>query len=322
MKGGENKEIISVQGLSKSYGELRALSNVSFSVKKGEIFAYLGPNGAGKTTTINILCGLLQRDAGQVSICGEDIAVNPVYVKKRIGVVQEESNLWPELSCRRNLEYTGELYGLPKSVRKKRADELLQVFGLAERGSDPFRALSRGMKRRLCVAAALIHSPEVLFLDEPTSGLDVPGARALRSLIKKINREGTTIFLTTHNMMEAENLSHRLLILLRGRVVDEGTVAEIRRRMGRTSTVSVSFSADVEVEDLQRACPSVKAVLSVNPDGRWSLEVNDVHAAVGELARFAEGHGVRILEIEAAAASLEDAFMAVIQQNYTVTGGG
>jgi ABC-2 type transport system ATP-binding protein len=155
--------LIKAQGLRKCYGATTALDGVTFRVPEGEVFAYLGPNGAGKTTTINILCGLLQRDDGEVTIGGLDINREPVEVKQRIGVVPEESNLYPELSCRRNLEYIAELFGLPRSSRRARTDFLLEAFRLGDKATSPFRSLSRGMKRRLTVAAALIHSPEGFF---------------------------------------------------------------------------------------------------------------------------------------------------------------
>lgn len=304
---------IEVQGLCKSYGETRALENVGFTLRRGEVFGYLGPNGAGKTTTVNILCGLLERDAGEVMICGLDINRDPVAVKKQIGVVPEESNLYPELTCRRNLEYLGELYGLSRAARRTRAHDLLKVFDLVGKETAPFGALSRGMKRRLTVAAALIHSPEVVFLDEPTAGLDVPSARSLRTLIQTINRDGATVFLTTHNLAEAEALCDRVLILGKGRVVTEGTAVEIRQRVEKTRTLSVILSGDVAERSLREACPAVHSVSSI--EGTWRLEVTDPHAAVAQILSFAEEQGVRVLEIGTATASLEDAFMTILKDN-------
>ncbi len=309
--------IIHVRGLCKSYGNTSALDNVGFSVRRGETFGYLGPNGAGKTTTINILSGLLRRDAGEVSICGADIARDPVAVKQRIGVVPEDSNLYPELSCRRNLEYLGELYGLSRSVRRARAEALLKTFGLEERSPDLFRTLSRGMKRRLTVAAALIHSPEVLFLDEPTTGLDVPSARALRSLIQTVSRDRATVFLTTHNLAEAEALCDRVLILVKGRVVVEGTAAEIRQRVETARTLSVTFSPNLTRESLRDACPAAQAATFADPG--WNLEVSDVHAAVRQIVSLAEREGARVLDIKTSEASFEDAFMRILENR---SGGG
>ncbi len=305
---------IYVRGLCKSYGEVRALDEVSFAVYRKEVFAYLGPNGAGKTTTINIMSGLLPQDAGEVRVCGLDITRDPVAVKQRIGVVPEESNLYPELSCRRNLEYLSELYGLSRASRRKRTDDLLTIFDLTDKATAPFRALSRGLKRRLTVAAALVHSPEVLFLDEPTTGLDVPSARALRSLIRALNRawgRGTTVFLTTHNLAEAEALSDRVLVLVKGRVVTAGTPAEIRQQVEKAKTVSVTFSADVAEGALRKGCPAVRSVCPV--DGAWRLEVTDTHAAVAQLVSFAEKEGLRVSEIGTITPTLEDAFVAILE---------
>lgn len=304
---------IQVRGLHKTYGKTQALEDVSFTVHEGEVFGYLGPNGAGKTTTVNILCGLLNRDAGDVRIFDLDIERDSVAVKQRIGVVPEESNLYPELTCRRNLEYLGELYGLSREARRKRAGELLETFNLDDREAVSFRALSRGLKRRLTVAAALIHSPEIVFLDEPTAGLDVPSARSLRALITTINRNGTTVFLTTHNLAEAEALCDRVLILVKGHVVTEGTASEIRQRMERTRSLSVHLSGDVAEDSLREACPAVHSASSI--DGAWRLEATDVHAAVSQLVAFAERQGVRVVDIGTATPSFEDVFMSILGED-------
>jgi ABC-2 type transport system ATP-binding protein len=317
---GEAPVKVRVTGLTKSYGELKALAGVSFVVRQGEVLAYLGPNGAGKTTTINILCGLLDRDGGEVSICGVDVARDPVFVQSRIGVVPEGSNLYPELACRRNLEYLGELYGLARVARKERASELLDLFGLGEKAAAPFRTLSRGMKRRLTVAAALVHHPEIVFLDEPTVGLDVPSARALRALIQEINRDGTTVLLSTHNLSEAEALCDRVLILVKGRVVAEGTGAEIQQRVERARTVSVAFSGDASAESLRGACPSVRTAAHV--DGKWRLEVDDLHTAVCDLVAFAQQRTLRILELDTAGVTLEEAFISILDDNVREPGVG
>jgi len=316
----ELTEIIRVSGLSKAYGPLQALQDVHFTLRRQEILAYLGPNGAGKTTTIKILSGLLNRDAGEVAICGTDVALDPVFVKQRIGVVPDESNLYPELNCRRNLDYLGELYGLPRPRRQARTTELLAQFDLTAKAAAPFGALSRGLKRRLTIAAALMHNPEVLFLDEPTTGLDVPSARALRDLIKFINQQGTTVFLTTHNLQEAEALCRRVVILIKGRVVAQGTTGEIRDRVRRVNLLTVTFSGEVQPEGLRQTCP---AVLAVTPhDHAWRLEVSDTHTALAQLLAFGETAGLRLEGINSTGASLEDAFMEILQDNLTDLGKG
>jgi len=311
---------VRVSRLEKAYGEVKALAGVTFSVRRGEIFGYLGPNGAGKTTTINILCGLVDRDGGEVAVSGLDVRTDPVGVKERIGVVPEESNLYPELTCRANLEYLGELYGLPRRLRRERAGELLEMFDLAGKADAPFRTLSRGMKRRLTVGAALVHSPAILFLDEPTAGLDVPGARALRRLITSVKGEGTTVFLTTHNLLEAEQLCDRVLILVGGRVTAEGTAREIRRRVERARTLAVAFSGEVASEVLCAACPAVRSAQA--GDDVWKLEVADAHEAIVQIVAFARSRDLRITELSTAVASLEEAFIRILGDDERKRGDG
>lgn len=306
----ETQVAVRVRDLNKSYGTIVALDGVSFDVSKARVFAYLGPNGAGKTTTINILCGLLERDGGEVSILGRDVARDPVFVKSRIGVVTENSNLYPELHCRRNLEYLGELYGLSGAERRNRAEELLCGFELTEKADAPFGSLSRGMKRRLTIGASLVHRPEVLFLDEPTTGLDVPSAKALRRLVRKIVDDGTTVLLTTHNLFEAEELAYDVAVLVGGRIVARGSVDEIKRRVGGARSVAVRFSGTFHEDALTSACPAVK---SAKPqDGYWRLDVVDLHEALGQLIAFCRQRGCRIEDVGSKEPTLEDAFVSLL----------
>jgi len=304
---------VRVGGLRKSYGAVVALAGVSFDVRRGRVFAYLGPNGAGKTTTINILCGLLGRDGGEVSILGRDVAHDPVFVKSRIGVVTENSNLYPELRCRRNLQYVGQLYGLPRAEGRSRAAELIEGFGLAEKADQPFGALSRGMKRRLTVAAALVHRPKVLFLDEPTTGLDVPSAKSLRGLIRRIVGGGTTVFLTTRNLFEAEELADDVAVLIGGRIVARGSVAEIKGCVGRARSVSVRFSGPVDADILKSACPAIRSAKL--QDGYWRLDVADLHEALGQVVAFCRREGLRVDEVGTREPTLEDAFVSLLTEN-------
>ena len=316
----EAQVAVRVGGLRKSYGMLVALDRISFDVQRGRVLAYLGPNGAGKTTTIRILCGLLDRDSGEVSILGRDVARDPVFVKSRIGVVTENSNLYPELRCRRNLEYVGELYGLPGADRRIRADELIERFGLAAKADQPFGALSRGMKRRLTVAAALVHRPEVLFLDEPTTGLDVPSAKSLRGLIRQIVGDGTTVFLTTHNLFEAEELADDVVVLVGGRIVARGSVAEIKRRVGGARGVSVRFSGPVDRDALRSACPAIQSAKL--QDGSWRLDVADLHEALGQVVAFCRREGLRVVEVGTKEPTLEDAFVSLLTETGQPDGRG
>lgn len=307
---------VRVGGLRKNYGAIVALDDVSFDVRRGGVFAYLGPNGAGKTTTINILCGLLERDGGEVSILGRDVADDPVFVKSRIGVVTENSNLYPELRCRRNLEYVGELYGLPRAERRSRASELIERFGLAEKADHPFGSLSRGMKRRLTIAAALVHRPAVFFLDEPTTGLDVPSAKSLRGLIRRIVGDGITVFLTTHNLFEAEELADDVAVLVGGRIVARGSVAEVKRRVGGARSVSMRFSGPVDADMLKSACPAIHSARF--QDGSWHLDVVDLHDALDQLMAFSRREGLRVDEVGTREPTLEDAFVSILTENAQV----
>jgi len=305
------KSAINICGLTHRFGEVVALDRVECHVARGEIFGYLGPNGAGKTTTINILTGLLEPDAGEVTIAGLRPEHDSVEIKRQIGLVPEESNLYPELSCRRNLEYLGELYGLKRQQRRERSSELLTQFDLAAQFEKPFRALSRGMKRRLTLAAALMHSPEILFLDEPTAGLDVPGARALRALLQRIHKSGTTIFLTTHNLAEAEQLCDHIAILVRGKVLASGTTLEVQEHVEHAGKrLTVSFSGEVDRAVLQECCSAVTSV--ERPGDAWRLGVTDVHRAVVQLSSFAERRNLSITGLTSDTGNLEDAFMSIL----------
>src|SRR4030043_2242305 len=210
--------IIRVNDLTKSYGPNLAVDHVSFDVKEGEVFGFLGPNGAGKTTTIRMMVGLTQPSSGTPFISGHDILKDPVKVKQTIGLVPETSNLYGELTSLENLIYQAELYGVARRERKNRALQLLEEFGLKEHQEKPFQKLSRGLKRRLTIATALINNPTILFLDEPTTGLDVMSARGLRKLIGDLKKKGITIFLTTHYIPEAEGLCDRIGIIVKGKI--------------------------------------------------------------------------------------------------------
>jgi ABC-2 type transport system ATP-binding protein len=191
----DNVNAIAVQGLAKGFGEVQAVADVSFQVHEGELFGFLGPNGAGKTTTINMLTGLARPDAGKMRIAGIDCTGNPKAAQHLIGVVPDESNLYPELTGFDNLCFCASLYGMKKNQREARARELLEMFGLASAADRKFAGYSRGMKRKLTIAAGIIHNPPILFLDEPTTGIDVSSARQIRQLIDDLHWAGTTIFL-------------------------------------------------------------------------------------------------------------------------------
>jgi len=210
---------IEVKELTRYYGSLLAVDHINFAVKKKEIFGLLGPNGAGKTTTIRMICGMLRPSSGTAFVSGFDVSQKPLEVKRRIGLVPDISNLFGELSARVNLEFMGKLYDLDKKTRRERIDQVLELFHLKERQNDLIKYYSKGMHRRLTIAAALIHQPEILVMDEPTSGLDAQTARLVREIITDLHKEGRTILLTTHQIEEADRLVQRVGIIDRGRMI-------------------------------------------------------------------------------------------------------
>ncbi len=224
-----------MEGLTKDYGRLRALSGISFSIREGELFALLGPNGAGKTTTIRILTGLTRATAGRVYFFGRSIFEDPLYAKRMAGLVPQATNLDLELTVWENLFIHGLLFGMSRGRIRDRAAELLRFAGLWERRRDRVRTLSGGMRRRLLIIRALMHEPRILFLDEPTVGLDPHIRRRLWGLIKQIQARGTTILLTTHYIEEAEFLADRVAFLDRGRIVALDTPQNLMATLGEVA---------------------------------------------------------------------------------------
>jgi ABC-2 type transport system ATP-binding protein len=210
--------ILEAVSLTKKYGDFTAVNNLDFNVVEGEIFGFLGPNGAGKTTTINMLTGLARVTSGSVYLSGIDYTHNTKKAQRLMGIVPDESNLYDEMDGFQNLTFCAALYGMEKHIREERAERLLRQFGLAEAGKRPFKAYSKGMKRKLTIAAGIIHEPKILFLDEPTTGIDVASARQIRKLSLDLNKKGITIFLTTHYIEEAERLCHRVAFIVDGKI--------------------------------------------------------------------------------------------------------
>ncbi len=220
-------EVLKAENLVKQFDTVTAVAGVSFSVRRGEIFGFLGPNGAGKTTTINLLTGLARPSSGSMYLEGEEYTSNQKKAQAVMGVVPDESNLYDELDGFDNLTFCAALYGTDRRRRERQAKELLEQFGLAQAGKRPFRAYSKGMKRKLTIAAGIIHEPKILFLDEPTTGIDVMSARQIRALIGELNRRGTTIFLTTHYIEEAERLCHRIAFIVEGKIIHTGSLQDL-----------------------------------------------------------------------------------------------
>jgi ABC-2 type transport system ATP-binding protein len=224
--------VISVEGLRYNYGKVTAVDDISFNVKKGQIFSFLGPNGAGKTTTINILTTLMPIQKGKVTIAGFDLEKQQDSVRKSIGIVFQNQTLDWNLSVWETLEFHGRLYSIPKSSRHPRIDELINLVELTEKRNELVKNLSGGMKRRLEIARGLLTRPKILFLDEPTIGLDPHTRMEIWNYMKEVNHEGVTIFLTTHYMDEADNLSDEICIIDKGKIIANGTSESLKNSLG------------------------------------------------------------------------------------------
>lgn len=302
--------IIEVRNLSKHFGDFKAVKDVNFSVEPGEVFAFLGPNGAGKTTTINMLTGLAKPTSGSILIDGCDGMKDIKSVQQKIGIVPDESNLYEDLSGYENLVFCASLYGMRKKDRETRAKQLLEQFGLADTGNRPFKAYSKGMKRKLTIAAGIIHSPKILFLDEPTTGIDVESARQIRRLAKDLNGNGTTIFLTTHYIEEAERLCSRVGFIVKGKVVRIDSVGNLMKEHEKEYVIEFTLeNYDPSLnEAMIKAFPGVK----VNRVNNEKLRVIPKEkAALAPFINFFEESKKPVYEARIIRPTLEDVFVKI-----------
>jgi ABC-2 type transport system ATP-binding protein len=287
---------------------LLAVDHVSFEVQPGEVFGYLGPNGAGKTTTIKMLTGLLRPSEGTAYIEGHDISRDLRPIKRSIGVVPEVSNVYDELSAWDNLTFAAELYGVPRGEREGRAKELLEEFDLYERRHTKVGSFSRGMKRRLTIAMALVHRPSILFLDEPTTALDARSAIFVRDLIRRLKDENITIFLTTHYIEEADQLCDRVAIINQGQIVANDAPEKLKSLILGVHTVEVSFDGGGEgrASDLQ-VIPGCDAV--VKQGDKFKLYTQEPSEMLPRLVGYAGEHALKVVSLNTLKPRLEDVFL-------------
>lgn len=298
---------ISVSSLSKNFGAIRAVDGISFEVKRGELFGFLGPNGAGKTTTQRMLTGILKPNGGTIHIMGFDLLKNPFPAKILMGIVPEMSNAYIDLSAWENLMLMGQLYGVPKKKREKKGLELLSLLGLQKRKNEKTRGFSKGMKQRLILAMALLHEPKLLFLDEPTVGLDVQSARLIRNLIRELNENGVTVFLTTHNIEEANEMCTCVAIINKGRIVVIDKPLNLRNCIQSSQSVEVTFDKTIDDLGLLLEIDDVNEV--IKKGDKLKLYTGKPGEVACRVVEYAKVNRLRVLTLNTLGPSLEDVFV-------------
>ncbi|TVZ00962.1 ABC transporter ATP-binding protein [Trebonia kvetii] len=301
-----------------SRGDVEAVRGIDLDIPQGEFFGLLGPNGAGKSTTIGMLTTLVAPTGGQAWVAGHDVTRDTVAVKRRIGVVTQNNTLDMQLTVAENLEYRSRFFGLPKAVAARRAAQLIEAFGLGDRKNAMADQLSGGQARRLMIARALVHQPDVLFLDEPTAGLDPQTRVNLWEILRVLHEQGQTILLTTHYMEEAEALCDRIAVVDHGRILAEGTVDALLADSGAQTVVTVRF--EEQVPDGLGEEPSLAShpgVSKVEADGdQLRVFASDPEGLLGDLIALGAKHGLHVRDAAQAKPSLETAFLALTGREY------
>lgn len=302
-----SERIIEVTDLEYKYGDFKAVDGVSFFVREGEIFSFLGPNGAGKSTVINILTTLLPVQKGSVTIAGYDLAKEPQQVRRSIGIVFQDETLDRDLTVWETLELHGRIYSMPKPERKERIEEIIKLVELAEKRNVRTRFLSGGMKRRLEIGRGLMTRPRVLFLDEPTIGLDTQTRRRLWDYIKKVNDSGTTIFLTTHYMDEADQVSNWIDILDHGKIIASGDPTKLKDALGN-DMIYLDTSDNVGAERMLRSMKAVRNVKSAAAGLAVTINADGTHCLPIIMNRLRE-RGIDIVSVNLKKPTLDDVFV-------------
>jgi ABC-2 type transport system ATP-binding protein len=307
-KAAAAEPVLVARDLRRRYGQRLAVDGVGFRVDPGETYGLLGPNGAGKTTTISMVCGLLRRDGGEVTVAGASLDQDPAAVKAAIGYVPQDIALYPDLSGGENLRFWGRMQGLAGRELADRVEDVLQVVGLADRARDKVADYSGGMQRRLNIAAGLLHRPRLLVLDEPTVGVDPQSRNAILENVEALRGEGTAVLYTTHYMEEAERLCDRVGIIEQGRLIAEGTRRELVARVGERDRIELAASGDLarlaeaaaRLDGVDEATVAAGGVHLVGRDGRRLLP---------RLFEAADGTGVEVTSAEVVEPDLEAVFL-------------
>ncbi len=305
------RPVIVVEHLSKRFGRLQAVDELSFTVGDGEIFGLLGPNGAGKTTTVRMLSGLVEPSAGRATINGLDLAARTEAVRAQTGILTELPGLHDRLTARQNLAYYARLYGLRGRAQRDAVTRHLALVGMSDHADRRVGGFSKGMRQKVAIARALLHDPQVIYLDEPTSGLDPSAARGVREIVAALRDAGRSIVICTHNLDEAERLCDRIGIM-RGTLLSVGTPAALRR-LGRRATTRIELVGPRGPESFLETVARLPIVAGARADGRTLLvEVGDPRGDNPEVIRALVADGARILSVREEAASLEEVYLGMV----------
>ncbi len=288
---------------------IRAVDHIDFEVKNGEIFGFLGPNGAGKTTTIRMLTGILKPTNGEILIFGQNFWNNPIKAKQIMGHVPEEANVYMDLTGLENLSFIGELYGISKKERISRAEQLLKKFELFEKRHLKSKKYSKGMKQRLLLCMALMSNPKILFLDEPTSGLDVQSSIIIKKLIKDYNKNGMTIFMTTHDMDVANEMCDRIAIINRGKLIGLDTPENLKKLKQEYQAVDFYFTKEAKESELENLS-SVKEVRKIRD--YYHIIVHDLNDGICEIIEYIKSKNLKVKKINTYEPHLEEVFLKMV----------
>lgn len=301
---------IKVSKLVKVFGSLRAVDEISFEVKRGEIFGFLGPNGSGKSTTIKMLCGILEPTSGEAEVLGLDVWKEAEKIKERIGYMSQKFSLYDDLTVEENLDFFGGTYGLTSSRLRERKRYLLELLDLEEHLPKMTGELSVGYRQRLALASALLHDPELIFLDEPTSGVDPSSRRRFWSLLYSLAEEGKTLFVTTHYMDESEHC-HRLAFIFEGKIIAEGSPREIKQKQGK------ALIYEFTTPDIERLLSYAKSSSLCQEAYLYGATVHIAlkqASLLKEIEKDLNRLGVKVENIEQVVPSLEDAFVSLASE--------
>ncbi|MGF1539940.1 MAG: ATP-binding cassette domain-containing protein [Pleurocapsa sp.] len=309
-----------IENLEKSYGDVKAVKDISFTVKSGEIFGLLGPNGAGKTTTIRCLCTLAKPDSGKITVGGVDAIAEPKLARRRLGYVAQEVAIDKVLTGKELLELQAALYHLPRKITKQRIQQLIEVLGLEDYANKQTGTYSGGIRKRLDLAAGLLHQPEVLVLDEPTVGLDIESRMVVWEFLRQLRQAGTTVLITSHYLEEIDALVDRLAIIDQGVVIDRGTPSELKDRLGgdRVTLRIREFTFEEEAnkaKDLLESLPFVEEVIiNVAQGNSLNLIVHSESNVLSKIEQSLAEAGLPTFSLAQSRPSLDDVYLAATGQ--------